>query len=78
MVIKDTIAPERTSTNHMAIRQDIATLSIHDKSSSLAGHRSVGIKRAGLTEMDRDRTLHDLFNCRLPLERGFSSRGSGW
>jgi hypothetical protein len=75
VIIEDTVSPERTGTNHMAIGQDVPTLCIHNKARSLAGHGEFRVERASLTEVNRNGTLHDFLNGSLPLRRICRSRG---
>ena len=69
MIIKDTVSPEGTRADNVAICQNIAILSIHDEPGGLAGGGKIGVKRACLAKMYRDHTFDDFFDSRLPLRR---------
>ena len=77
MIIKNTIPPERTGADDVAVGQDITALRIHHKPSGLATHRQVRVKRARLTEMNGDDALHHRLNCSLPLGRIRLGRAKG-
>jgi hypothetical protein len=74
MVVKHTVAPERTSANDVPIGHDVAILSIHHEPGSLGGKREIGVKGARLAEVDRHHTLDDSFYGGLPLWRVSRSR----
>ena len=67
VVIENTVAPERSRANNMAVRQDVSLFGVHDEARCLTRTGGIGVKRARLAEVNRDDFQDDSLDGGLPL-----------